>query len=132
MLFEVGECVLNGSGAPFDAFVWMETTTERKLFFVEQMKFSRFPSSVNCVNINLIQKEFDKVHSSVRDHLKGGDFLFIMLCRRDGNFVAKKLPRNSVVVCNAQLRLFYGDTYYQRLKKRLIACILINIESSGS
>jgi hypothetical protein len=30
------------------------------------------------------------------------------------------------------LRLFYGDTYYQRLKKRLIACILINIESSGS
>jgi hypothetical protein len=115
--FQVGDCVLNASGAPFDAFVWLETTDDEKLLFVEQMKMSRFSASTRAINMDLINEEFNKANSTVAKYLDGADFVFMMLCRRDGNFDANQLPSKVAVVCNAQLRNFYGDAYYQRLKQ---------------
>ena len=95
----------------------METVDQEKVLFVEQMKISRFSATTQDINMELINSEFNKVHSTVANHLNGADFVFIMLCRRDGSFDPNNLPSKVAVVCNPQLRLFYGDAYYQRLKK---------------
>jgi hypothetical protein len=115
--FEIGNCVLNGNGAPFDAFIYLETANQ-KLLLALQMKISRFSSRTGPINNQLINEEYQKVNKIIDEKLHGTDFVFVMLCRRDGNFNRDLLPSKSAIVCNSNLNSFYGDAYFQRLKKQ--------------
>lgn len=107
-----GTCFLNASGAKFDAGAWLETASSHRIFLVVlQMKLS---SGTNSFGAKLINSEYQKVRHAVSSST---DFVFVMLCRSNGKFNHTDLPENAVVVSNAQLQDFYGDSYFQRLRK---------------
>jgi hypothetical protein len=123
---KIGDCVLNASGSPFDAFVWLSTTSSSssssssssgKILLAMQMKYSQLDASTSAIDNRLIDEEYKKVNDSVAKYLPGSDFVFLMLCRRDGNIDHKLLPSKTVVVSKSELLAFYGDSYYQRLEK---------------
>lgn len=111
-----GTCFLNAAGAKFDAGAWLESeSSQRILLIVLQMKLSGNNSST--LNAELINSDYKKAESAVYDYLPGTDFIFVMPCRRNGKFKQSDLPINAAVVSNAELLDFYGDSYFQRLKK---------------
>ncbi|EPZ30828.1 hypothetical protein ROZALSC1DRAFT_26724 [Rozella allomycis CSF55] len=115
--FSVGDCVVNGTGAPFDCFTYVSLNDpdSTKLLLTFQIKTSQLPS---LVANNLIDAEYQKVRQAITTHLQGTDFVFVMLCRTDRSFkMDDALPSKMAVVCNPELISFYGDAYYQRLKR---------------
>ena len=57
------------------------------------------------------------MNEAVAKYLPGLDFVFVMLCHKHGQFDQSNLPNKAVVVSKSELLAFYGDSYYQRLKK---------------
>jgi hypothetical protein len=104
--------MLNSDGAEFDNFVWLETINGGTILFVEQVKFSQEAASTTVIDNNQIFEEYDKVKSTLSS--LRADFVFIILCRRNGKIDPSNLPENTVFVCNSELQAFYGDSYYQR------------------
>ena len=103
---------LNASDVKFDAGTWLETASaERILLMVRQIKGS---SGTNSFGAKLINSEYQKARHVVSSST---DFVFVMLCRRNGKFKHTDLPENAVVVSNAQLLDFYSEPYFQRLRK---------------
>ncbi|EPZ33984.1 Spindle assembly checkpoint component Mad1 domain-containing protein [Rozella allomycis CSF55] len=86
----------------------------KKTLFALQMKFS---DSKRPFNDDLVKEEYKNVYDSVTEYLETSDFISIMLCRKDGEFSENELPENSAVVANSELLAYFGDSYYQRLKK---------------
>ncbi|RKP17554.1 hypothetical protein ROZALSC1DRAFT_24088 [Rozella allomycis CSF55] len=116
-LCDIGTCFLNVSGASFDVGVWLQTkvgVSVKKTLFALQMKFS---DSKRPFNDDLVKEEYKNVYDSVTEYLETSDFISIMLCRKDGEFSENELPENSAVVANSELLAYFGDSYYQRLKK---------------
>lgn len=78
--FPVGTCVLNAYGAAYDAFVYLETSTE-KLLVAQQMKFasldSRNPQTITNDSIN---EEYHKVNNSIAQNIPNTDFILLVLC----------------------------------------------------
>ena len=113
--FDIGDHVLNGDGAPFDSFLYLDTTT-KPLLFAFQMKFTHQDSTIQQVlgNDN-VDYEFNKINNAVSKYVAGTDFVAIILGRCRGEFSENKLPSKCVVVSKEQQMHFYGESYYHRL-----------------
>ncbi len=75
-------------------------------------KKSNNPKKINDI---IVAEEYKKINNSVATHLKGTDFVCVILCRCDGNYDPQKLPSKCVVVTRKELEIFYGEPYFHRL-----------------
>ena len=113
--FDIGDNVLNGDGAPFDSFLYLDTTT-KPLLFAFQMKLAQHDSTTQQVISNdTVNHEFNKINNSVSEYVAGTDFVAIILGRCRGTFSENMLPSKCVVVSKEQQMNFYGESYYHRL-----------------
>ena len=112
--FDIGHNVLNGDGAPFDSFLYLNTTT-KPLLLAFQMKLAKQDSANQQVISNdTVDHEFNKINEAVSKHVPGTDFVAIILGRCEGTF-SDNLPSKCVVVCKEEQMNFYGESYYHRL-----------------
>jgi len=113
--FEDGSCILNGSGAPFEAFVFLSTDSERILIAL-QMKFSHVDSkNPQKITNESINTEYLKVYQNVSEYIKGTNFLLLMCGRCQGVYDITTLPGNIAIVSDSEFECFYGNSYYKRL-----------------
>ena len=114
--FAIGDNVLNGDGAPFDSFLYLETTS-KPLLLAFQMKLANQDSqNPQVISINTVNSEFTKINDTVADNLQETDFVCILLglCEVD----EKMIPSKCVVISKTEQLDFYGITYYNRLNNR--------------
>ena len=115
--FPIGQFVLNASGAPFDAFVYLSTKDNKRILIAEEMKFANANSvRKQILTTEIMLEQYKKVNDAIYNHIRGTDFVFVILARCEGQFDASKIPINGVAVSMSEFRSFYGDAYYQRLK----------------
>jgi hypothetical protein len=113
--FDVGDNVLNADGAPFDSFLYLETTSH-PLLLAFQMKLAKLDSTNQQVIRNdTVDLEFNKINNAVSKYLAGTDFVAVILGRCRGSFSESNLPSKCVVVSKEQQMDFYGESYYHRL-----------------
>ena len=113
----IGTCVLNAPGAAFDAFFYLETT-QGKLLFAQQMKLaSKNSESPQKITIDSITEEYHKVNDSIANHIPKTDFILLVLGRCEGNYNAERLPSKCAVITLSEFQDFYGDMYFEYLKK---------------
>jgi hypothetical protein len=113
--FDSGHIVLNTNGAPFDSFLYLDTTTE-PLLFAFQMKLANHDSMTQqVISIETVNSEFNKINNAVSKYVSGTDFVAIILGRCKGTFSENKLPSKCVVVSQEEQMNFYGESYYHRL-----------------
>jgi len=116
--FEIGDNVLNADGAPFDSFLYLETTAD-PILLAFQMKYANQTSkSPQVINEAIVNKEFTKINSAVTNYLPGTNFVCIILGFYEGTFDENKLPNNCVVISKQEQLTFYGPSYYHRLHNR--------------
>ena len=77
---------------------------------------SKNPQTITDQKIN---DEYNKINSAVFNHLKGTDFVAVILGRCEGKFAEGQIPSKSVVVSKAEHDVFYGAPFYYRLNKML-------------
>jgi hypothetical protein len=115
--FPFGISVWNGSGAPFDSFMYVKTTSGSSLLLAFQMKLANQDSKrPQVINDDTLKIEFDKVNDCISTHLCGTEFVLIILGQCEGAFIDCNLPHNCVVVSKTEQMSFYGQCYYYRLK----------------
>ena len=113
--FPIGTCVLNASGSPFDAFVYLETTVG-KLLIAQQMKLASPDSGKpQKITSDLVNEEYHKVNNSIAQHIPKTDFILLVLGYCEGNYDIEKLPSKCAVVASNQFQEFYGESYSQHL-----------------
>ena len=109
--FNVGNCVLNAPNAPFDAFVYLDTS-HGKLLIAQQMKLanptSKYPQKLTNDSIN---EEYNKVNKSIASHIPNTKFFLVVVGRCDGVYDPERLPSNCAVVSRDEFHDFYGDSY---------------------
>ena len=106
--FSNGECVLNASGAPFDAFVYLQSTNCR-LLIAMQMKFANATSvSPQQVTIKTIEAEYEKSSASIKMHLPETPFFFLLLAHCHGNYDLSNIPDNCAIVTIENQADFFG------------------------
>ena len=115
--FSTAEFVLNGDGAAFDAFSYLQTQSSKTLFAL-QMKFSKLETK-NPLKIDdkLIHTEYEKVRDSIKNSLPGIDFVFVLIAHCHAVLNRENLPPNCIIISIAEESLFYGQSYYQRLNR---------------
>jgi hypothetical protein len=114
-VFDIGHNVLNADGAPFDSFLYLDTTTN-PLLFAFQMKLAKHDSTTQqVIRTDTVDHEFNQINNAVSKYLAGTDFIAIILARCRGTFSETKLPSKCVVVSKEQQMNFYGESYYHRL-----------------
>ena len=112
----IGTCVLNAPSAPFDAYVYLETTTG-KLLLVQQTKFASTDSvAPQKITKRKIAKEYSKACASIDQYIPKTDYIILILGRCKGVYDAEKLPTNCAVVSLNEFEEFYGEEYSLRLK----------------
>jgi hypothetical protein len=117
-VFPIGDSVLNGSGAPFDSFVYLETTGV-PLLLAFQMKFAHQDSQTpQVVSDKTVNDEFKKVNDTIATNLPGTNFVSIILGHCDGTFNENKLPAKCIVISRNEQLNFYGVSFYDRLNNR--------------
>jgi hypothetical protein len=106
---------LNASGAPFDAFVYLETTTG-KILIAQQMKLA-YHESGNPQKITnySVDEEYQKVNTSIAKHIPNTDFILLVLGRCEGDYNVERLPSNCAIVASNELQEFYGEAYGKQL-----------------
>ena len=113
--FDIGDNVLNADGAPFDSFLYLNTTT-KPLLFAFQMKLAKHDSTTQqVISNNTVNHEFNKINNAVSEYVAGTEFVAIILGRCRGTFFENMLPSKCVVVSKEQQMNFYGESYYHRL-----------------
>lgn len=119
--FESYEFVLNAPGAPFDAFVYLDTPLPNKRFLlVFQMKFSdsetKRPAQVNS---EMLEKEYKKVQNSVAKFREGTEFVLVFPIhrRKAVGFTDMDVPPNCVVIAKEEQEAVYGELYHHRLDR---------------
>jgi hypothetical protein len=123
-VLEIGNSVLNASGAPFDSFLYLSTVakekeTETLLLLAFQMKLANQASKdPQVINDDTVNCEFTKINDSVAKDLAQTDFVCIILGFCKGNFDENKLPSKCVVISREEQVDFYGPSYYHRLNNR--------------
>jgi hypothetical protein len=112
----IGTCVLNAPGAPFDAYVYLETTTG-KLLLVQQMKLASTDSvTPQKLSNSKIADDYNKACASIDQYIPKTDNIILILGRCKGVFDTEKLPINCAVVSLNEFQEFYGEEYSLRLK----------------
>ena len=115
--FRIGDSVLNGDGAAFDSFIFLETTSNTKILLALQMKLSnRTSARPQEISQQKVNDEFQKINDSVAKHLPGVDFVCVLLGRCEGTFLASQLPSKCVAVTLTEHDSFYGSAIAQRLQ----------------
>ena len=116
--FAVGDMVLNANGAPFDSFLYLETTAD-PLLLAFQMKLANEDSQTpQVISDDTVNREFTKINNTISTHLPGTDFVCIILGFCRGTFDEKRLPSKCVVISREEQMNFYGESYYHRLNNR--------------
>lgn len=106
--------MLNGKNAPFDSFIYLETTTNQRLFLALQMKLAYLDSGIRQqVTDTMIEEEYTKINGAVFKSLKGTDFVAVIIGACEGTFDKEKLPSKCVVIAEAEHDLFYGPFWYR-------------------
>ncbi|KAJ3250372.1 hypothetical protein HK103_003625 [Boothiomyces macroporosus] len=116
--FEFGKVVLNAPGAPFDAFVYLDSIKSMPLLLVFQMKCAnRDAKTPQVLNNRMIETEFNKAKVSIdKQRFKQKPyFVFVMLANCDSNCTEKDLPENCIVISKPEQLAFYGPSFYHRL-----------------
>jgi hypothetical protein len=117
--FTIGDSVLNAAGAPFDSFLYLDTTSNARLLLALQMKLANQDSTTQQVISNeTVDDEFNKINNALANHIPGTDFVCIILGRCEGSFTESNLPSKCVVVSREEQLSFYGESFYQRLNNR--------------
>jgi len=117
--FDIGDNVLNADGAPFDSFLYLDTTSN-PLLLAFQMKFAKLDSTNPEVICNdTLDNEFNKIKNTVSTYLAGTDFVAVTLSQCSGSFSESKLPSNCIVVSKEQQMDFFGKSCYHRLNNNL-------------
>ncbi len=109
--------VMNAAGAPFDAFVFLDTTVPKKRLLVAfQMKFSQTKESEK-ITAALLESEYKKVQDAVEEYLPGTDFVLVFPIHRKTvkGFSDAHIPKNCILISKEEQKDFYGELYYRRL-----------------
>jgi hypothetical protein len=114
-LYPIGTSVWNCDGAPFDAFIYVETTTGKKLLLALQMKVSSQTTASERLSDSVVKEEHEKIERSIADCIPGTPFISVILGHREGRFNPDNIPENCVVISKSEQRAFYGEPYYHRL-----------------
>jgi hypothetical protein len=113
--FADGACILNGNGAPFDAFVFLSTDSDR-ILIAQQMKLSHDDSTnPQIITNNSINTEYSKINQSVGKYIQGTDFVLLMCGHCEGILDITTLPSKVAIVSKSEFEGFYGKSYYKRL-----------------
>ena len=118
--FDSGNSVLNGGGAPFDSFIYLEQETpgndDKRLLLALQTKLAYQDSGRPQLITNvLVNDEYQKINDTISNFIPGTDFVGVILGHCDGDFTEGNLPSNCVVVSKNEQKNFYGKAYYHRL-----------------
>ena len=117
--FDIGTFVLNCSGAPFDAFCWLELVSNDTILLTLEMKLAMPESNRGqAIKNSKINQTFLKINDSMAAYLPGSQFVVIILGRCNGDFKQKDLPGKCAVITKDQQRHFYGDAFYRRLNRQ--------------
>lgn len=115
--FPVGTGVLNAAGAPFDAFMYLETVKNEKLLVALQMKLANSDSkSPQIIDDNKINVEWNKMNKAISENLPGTNFVGVILGRCEGRFNENNLPGKCLVITKNEHEDYYGDLYYHRIQ----------------
>jgi hypothetical protein len=119
-LFPYGASVLNKAGAPFDSFIFLETSPGTPLLLAFQMKFSDKDSdNPKVLNDAAIHKEHRKISRSItRGISTDTGFVSVIMGHCKGTFTADKIPENCIVISKNEQKSFYGRWFFQRLNMK--------------
>ena len=107
---------MNGDGAPFDSFMFVETTNNEPLLLAFQSKWTKDKDGADqIITDDIIQSEYNKVQSAVSKYLPGTKFACVILGRSNGTFDEQELPHNCIVITKSEQLSFYGEYFYQCL-----------------
>lgn len=112
--------MLNAAGAPFDAFVFLDTVEKKRILVAFQMKFSGQDAKAQGKADNKsIISEYEKVKNARDAFLPGIEFVLVCLFHRAKarNFKDEDIPPGCVVIAKEEQRALYGELYYRRLEK---------------
>jgi hypothetical protein len=115
--FSVGEGVLNAAGAPFDAFMYLETGGIGNLLVALQMKLANNDSrSPQVINDNKINEEWNKINKTISSNLNGTDCVCVILGRCEASFDENGLSGKCFVISKNEYKDYYGELYYHRIQ----------------
>ena len=90
--FKIGDNVLNADGAPFDSFLYLETTAD-PILLAFQMKLANQDSQTpQVISDDIVSREFTKINDSIKTHLPRTNFVCVILAHCEGIFDENKLP----------------------------------------
>ncbi len=115
--FDIGTHVLNGDGAPFDSFMYLNTNTKPLLLAFQMKMFKQESRTPKVIGDGVVELEFNKINNAVSTCIKGTDFVVIILGNCKGTVTESQLPSKCVVITKEQQKNFYGELYYHRLNK---------------
>lgn len=114
--FSVGVGVLNAAGAPFDAFMYLETVGNGNLLVALQMKLANHDSrSPQVINIRMINEELNKMNKTISSNLNGTDCVCVIVGRCEASFDENILSGKCFVISKNEYKDYYGDLYYHRI-----------------
>ena len=118
--FESYVFVLNADGAPFDAFVYLDTLDNKKILLAFQMKFSnRATKNPRPLSLALLEAELTKARGAVAEHLPGTELVLVFPahCDKAPDLTADTIPAGCIIITKDEERDVYGELYYHRLER---------------
>lgn len=111
---------LNAAGAPFDAFVLLDTVDKKRILVAFQMKFGgQDAKAPTKAGKDAIKAEYDKTEKAMNKFLPGTKFVLVFLSNHEKavDFTDADIPSGCILVTKDEQRALYGELYYRRLKR---------------
>jgi hypothetical protein len=111
--FSDGRCVLNGSGAAFDGFCFLNRFGyDEPILLAFQMKLANENSkSPQIITNKVVDEEYSKVNRVIGKQ----DFILVLFGRCEAALDIEKLPSKCVIISRKESRSYYGPDLVRRL-----------------